>query len=66
MLYFSETVCVLTLSSSLPAREGARESSKGEANGPCRLSLLPASELQLVRLDDIADAEREGLSFGTS
>ena len=29
MLYFSETVCVFTLSSSLPALEGALESSNG-------------------------------------
>lgn len=50
MLYFSDTVWVLTPSSSLPAREGALESSKGDAKGPRRLSLLPAdSELQLVR-----------------
>lgn len=61
MLYFSETVCVLTLSSSLPARDGALESSNGEAKGPL-LSLLPASELQLVLLDDIADVALEGLS----
>ncbi len=57
---------MLTLSSSLPALEGALESSKGEAKGPSRLSLLPASELQLVRRDDIAEPEREGLSVGTS
>lgn len=54
------------LSSSLPAREGALESSNGEANGPLSLlSLLPASELQLVLLDDIADPDR-GLSVGMS
>lgn len=58
MLYFSDTVCVLTLSSKLPDLEGALESSNGEPNGPCRLSLLPASELQLVLLDDMPDAER--------
>lgn len=61
MLYFSETVWVLTLSSSLPALEGALESSNGEANGEMngpRLSLLPASELQLVLRDDMADAAR--------
>ena len=40
MLYFSLTVCVFTPSSSLPALDGARESSKGEAKGPpYRLSL---------------------------
>lgn len=49
MLYFSETVCVLTPSSSLPALDGDLESSNGDANGPARLSLLPAEpELQLV------------------
>lgn len=63
MLYFSATVWVL-ISSSLPALEGVLESSNGEANGPCRLSLLPASELQLVLLDDIPDWE--GLSYGRS
>jgi len=69
ILYFSDTVCVLTLSSKLPALEGALESSNGEANGeaPCRLSLLPPSELQLVLLEDIADTERDvGLSVGSS
>lgn len=55
MLYFSATVWVLT-SSSLPFLEGALESSKGEAKGPARLSLLPASELQLVLLDDMAES----------
>lgn len=29
MLYFSDTVCVLTLSSSLPTIDGALESEKG-------------------------------------
>lgn len=67
MLYFSDTVCVLMLSSSLPAREGALESSNGDAKGPLLLSLLPASELQLVRLEDMADADRDtGLSVGIS
>ena len=65
ILYFSDTVCVLTLSSSLPALEGALESSNGEAKGPL-LSLLPVSELQLVLLDDMADTDREGLSIGIS
>jgi hypothetical protein len=43
MLYFSLTVCVFT-SSSLPALEGALESSKGDAKGPSPylLALLPA------------------------
>lgn len=55
------------LSSSLPAREGALESSNGDAKGPLLLSLLPASELQLVRLEDMADADRDtGLSVGIS
>lgn len=69
MLYFSDTVWVLTFSSSLPALDGALESSNGEANGEMkgpRLSLLPASELQLVRRDDIAEAARDGLSMGES
>jgi hypothetical protein len=56
MLNFSETVCVLR-SSSLPALEGALESSKGDAKGPCDMS-----ELQLERrdADDIADGDRMG------
>jgi hypothetical protein len=57
MLYFSDTVCVLR-SSSLPARDGARESSNGDANGPERESRLPTdSELQLVRREDIPDGD---------
>ena len=60
MLYFSDTVCVFR-SSSLPAREGALESSNGDANGPNRESRLPTdSELQLVRRDDIAEGDRSG------
>ena len=47
MLYFSDTVCVLRLSSSLPALDGALESSYGPGLY-ILLSLLPASELQLV------------------
>ncbi len=46
---------MLKFSSSLPALEGDLESSKGDAKGdpsPYRLSLLGASELQLVRLDE--------------
>lgn len=46
MLNFSDTVWVFK-SSSLPARDGARESSKGEANGPPVMS-----ELQLVRREE--------------
>lgn len=42
-MYFSLTVCVLTPSSSLPALDGALESSNGDAKGPpYLLSLLPA------------------------
>lgn len=56
MLYLSDTVWVLTWSSSLPVRDGALESSKGDAKGPCLLSRLPAeSLLQLVLLDEVAD-----------
>jgi hypothetical protein len=55
MLNFSETVCVF-ISSSLPAREGALESSKGETKG----LTLESSELQLVRRDDSAEGERIG------
>jgi hypothetical protein len=58
MLYFSDTVWVFTLSSSLPALDGALESSNGEMKGPWRLSLLLAlSELQLVRRDDMFEPE---------
>ena len=42
---------MFTPSSSLPALEGALESSKGEAKGPYLLSLLP-SEVQLVLRDE--------------
>lgn len=66
MLYFSDTVCVFMLSSSLPVREGACESSNGEPKGPLLLSLLPASELQLVLRDDNADVALIGISDGTS
>ncbi len=62
MLYFSETVWVLTLSSSLPALDGALESSKGLAT--YRLSLPPPSELQLVRRD--GNAEGSGDLAGES
>jgi hypothetical protein len=57
MLYFSDTVCVLTSNpSSLPVRDGDLESSKGEAKGPSRLLRLPAeSELQLDRLEELAE-----------
>lgn len=55
MLYFSETVWVLRPSSSLSALDGDLESSKGDANGPARLSLLPAEpELQLVLLESVS------------
>nr|GFD59778.1 hypothetical protein [Tanacetum cinerariifolium] len=50
-----DTVCVLR-SSSLPALEGALESSNGEANGP----LDDMSESQLVRREDMAEGERNG------
>lgn len=60
MLNFSDTVCVFR-SSSLPALDGALESSKGEAKGPIRESRLPAdSESQLERRDDIAEGDRIG------
>ena len=56
MLYFSDTVWVLTWSSSLPARDGALESSKGDMKGPYLLSRLPAeSLLELVLLDEMVD-----------
>src|SRR5205823_11801418 len=63
MLNFSETVCVLTLSS-LPALEGALESSKGDMKG-FRLSLLVPSELKLVLLDEIPEfgLDCDGESF---
>lgn len=57
MLNLSATVWVLIPSpSSLPALDGALESSKGDANGP-RLFRLPAeSVLQLDLRDEFADA----------
>lgn len=56
MLYFSETVCVLTLSSSLPALDGALESAKG--SDPYILLSLPlASELKLVLLDIVSTGD---------
>jgi len=62
MLYFSLTVCVFTPSSSLPALDGARESSNGDTNGPpYRLSRLPALSLDHdVRreLKPLADGDR--------
>lgn len=68
MLYFSLTVCVFTPSSSLPARDGARESSNGDTKGPpYLLSRLPALSLDHdVRLELKPDADgdrgRTGLS----
>ena len=61
MLYFSDTVCVLIFSSSVPVREGDLESSKGEANGPsARLSRLVAdSSLQLVLRDGSSEVSGE-------
>lgn len=56
MLYFSDTVWVLICSSSLPALDGALESSKGEAKGPP----IPCSEAQLDLLEDIEDPGLEG------
>lgn len=56
MLYFSDTVCVLTWLSSLPALDDALESSKGDMKGPCLLSRLLAERLlQLVLLDETVD-----------
>lgn len=55
MLNFSETVCVLR-SSSLPARDGALESSKGEANGPYLESRLPTESVSQLDLRDKAEA----------
>jgi hypothetical protein len=56
MLYFSDTVWVLTRPSSLSARDGALKSSKGDLKGPCLLSRLPAeSLLELVLLDEVTD-----------
>lgn len=54
MLNFSDTVWVFK-SSSLPARDGARESSNGEAKGP--LESCVASELQLVRREDMPEGD---------
>lgn len=66
MLYFSLTVCVFTPSSSLPALDGARESSNGDAKGPYRLSLLPSDPDDhdvLLLLKPLTDAgDRNGLS----
>lgn len=55
MLNFSETVCVFR-SSSLPARDGALESSNGEAKGP----RAEKSDSQLVRREDMIEGERSG------
>ena len=66
MLYFSLTVCVFT-SSSLPALEGALESSNGVTKGPSYilLFLLPAlSDDQdvLLLLKPLCEGDRIGLS----
>lgn len=56
MLYFSDTVCVFTLSSSLPALEGARESANG-STPYILLSRLFPSELKLVLRDGVSTGE---------
>lgn len=59
-MYFSDTVWVFR-SSSLPVRDGALESSNGDANGPYLESrLAPDSELQLVRRDERPEGDRKG------
>lgn len=50
MLYFSDTVCVLTFSSSLPALDGVLESAKGSIPYILLSRPLP-SELKLVLRD---------------
>ncbi len=56
MLYFSETVCVFTLSSSLPALDGVRESAKGSP--PYILLSRPfPSELKLVLRDMLSTGD---------
>lgn len=55
MLNFSDTVCVLR-SSSLPARDGALESSKGEAKGPYLESRLATESESQLDLRDTAEA----------
>ena len=59
---------MLIFSSSVPDRDGALESSKGEAKGPiARLSRLAVdSSLQLVRLDEISEARGECLGVSSS
>ena len=56
ILYFSETVCVLTCSSSLPARDGALESAKGSPPYILLSRPLP-SELKLVLLDSVSTGD---------
>jgi hypothetical protein len=53
---------VLTCSSSLPARDGALESSNGDIKGLIRSALAPVSEAQLLLREDMLDAagDREG------
>lgn len=66
MLYFSETVCVLTSFSSLSALDGDRESSNGfrfrRYPGPSPL----ASELILVRREGTADWSGDGVAWVSS
>ena len=66
ILYFSLTVCVFTPSSSLPALDGARESSNGfMPKPPIRLSLLASEpddhDVRLL-LNPLAIGEATGLS----
>lgn len=56
MLYFSDTVWVLTLSSSLPALEGVLESAKGSIPYILLSRPLP-SELKLVLLDKLSTGD---------
>ena len=57
MVYFSETVCVLTCSSSLlPALEGARESAKGSIPY-ILLSRFPSAEPKLVLRDGVSTGD---------
>lgn len=68
ILYFSDTVWVLTFSSSVPVRDGDLESSNGDAKGPsARLSwLIEDSSLQLVLREGNSEASGEGLGDSSS